>query len=187
MQAPYLWTYSAISKMIKQSSISKNPISEICIDKIAIFSRMMAIMAEKTQRIQLFLKKEIGNIESGSDEKMNRILIENNTKILESILLDRKITSLKYSKNITELKKLLEQEFNIYLEGHTHVVRCVIITSDSKYIVSGSSDNTIRVWDVLEKRQKLGLEGHKGGINSVAVSTDNKIIVSGSDDKSVRI
>ena len=157
------------------------------IEKLSNEGEVLKKQLEKDKREIIFLKKEIGNIESGSDEKMNRILIENNTKILESILLDRKITSLKYSKNITELKKLLEQEFNIYLEGHTHVVRCVIITSDSKYIVSGSSDNTIRVWDVLEKRQKLGLEGHKGGINSVAVSTDNKIIVSGSDDKSVRI
>ena len=34
------------------------------------------------------------------------------------------------------------------LTGHTDCVRSVAISPDNKKIVSGSSDNTIRIWDL---------------------------------------
>ena len=47
------------------------------------------------------------------------------------------------------------------LEGHIKGVSCVSFSPDSKYIVSGSSDKTIRLWNV-EKRLMFGeaLKGH---------------------------
>ena len=33
------------------------------------------------------------------------------------------------------------------MEGHTNVVTSVGFSPDGKFIVSGSSDNTVRVWD----------------------------------------
>ena len=32
------------------------------------------------------------------------------------------------------------------LQGHTDSVYSVVITSNNKYIVSGSWDNTVRIW-----------------------------------------
>ena len=34
------------------------------------------------------------------------------------------------------------------MTGHSECVRSVAISSDSKYIVSGSRDKTIKVWDL---------------------------------------
>jgi WD40 repeat protein len=67
------------------------------------------------------------------------------------------------------------------MEGHTRSVTSVAFSQDGKHIVSGSRDETIRVWDSETGDVVLGpLEGHTSFINSVAFSQDGKRIVSGS-------
>ena len=61
------------------------------------------------------------------------------------------------------------------------------MTSNNKYVVSGSEDKTIRIWNLLEKRQETVLQGHTSPVLTVAVTSDNKYIVSGSLDKTIRI
>ena len=56
---------------------------------------------------------------------------------------EKKLESFKFSKNIEEIQKQLQTNFNFLLEGHTSTVYTVAVTSDNKYVVSGSSDNTI--------------------------------------------
>ncbi|KAJ7613307.1 WD40-repeat-containing domain protein [Mycena polygramma] len=74
------------------------------------------------------------------------------------------------------------------LEGHTQHVHSVAYSADGKYIVSGSRDSTIWIWDAESGEQVGGpLEGHTDWVQSVAFSPDGKHIVSGSNDKSVRI
>ena len=73
------------------------------------------------------------------------------------------------------------------LRGHLGGVNSVAVTSDNKYVISGSLDNTIRIWNLLEKRQETILQGDLNEVNIVAVTSDKKYIVSGSDDKTIRI
>ena len=54
-------------------------------------------------------------------------------------------------------------------------------------IVSGSSDNTIKIWDALTGQLINTLTGHHNYVSSVAFSPDNSKIVSGSDDHTVKI
>ncbi|KAJ2920033.1 hypothetical protein MD484_g254, partial [Candolleomyces efflorescens] len=74
------------------------------------------------------------------------------------------------------------------LQGHSGTVSSVAISRDGKRIVSGSWDNTIRIWD-MEKGEQVGssLRGHDDWIRSVAISPNGELIVSGSDDKTVRV
>ncbi|KIK28158.1 hypothetical protein PISMIDRAFT_606419 [Pisolithus microcarpus 441] len=74
------------------------------------------------------------------------------------------------------------------LEGHTNAVWSVAFSPDGKRIVSGSGDETVRVWDA-ERGVQIGshLEGHTDRVISVAFSPDGKRIVSGSWDKTVRV
>ncbi|MCD6490966.1 MAG: PD40 domain-containing protein, partial [Candidatus Korarchaeota archaeon] len=58
---------------------------------------------------------------------------------------------------------------------------------DGKYIASGSSDNTVRIWDASSGKLLRTLEGHIYWVNSVAWSPDGKYIASGSSDNTVRI
>ncbi len=63
----------------------------------------------------------------------------------------------------------------------------VSISSDNKFIVSGSEDTSIRIWDRESGIQIKELKGHNRWTNSVAISSDNKFIVSGSYDKTIKI
>ncbi|PPQ87633.1 hypothetical protein CVT25_011473, partial [Psilocybe cyanescens] len=71
------------------------------------------------------------------------------------------------------------------LQGHTHWVISVAFSSDGNYIVSGSADNLVCVWDAKSGEQLHKLKGHTDRVNSVAFSPDSNYIASGSNDKSV--
>jgi len=74
------------------------------------------------------------------------------------------------------------------LEGHTDRVNSVAFSKDGKHIVSGSDDQTIRVWDAETGEVVVGpLKGHTNWVNSVAFSQDGKHIVSGSSDHTIRV
>ena len=74
------------------------------------------------------------------------------------------------------------------LDDHSDSVNSVEFSSDGKRVVSGSSDQTIRIWDAQTGSPVLDpLEGHTGWVWSVAFSPDGKRVVSGSDDQTIRI
>jgi WD40 repeat protein len=81
----------------------------------------------------------------------------------------------------------LSREIN-QLQGGTNDVASVAFSPDGKSIVSGSWDNTIRLWDA-QTGKPIGqsLQGHKSDVTSVAFSPDGKQIVSGSRDKTIRL
>ena len=73
------------------------------------------------------------------------------------------------------------------LQGHTDKVFCIAVTGDNKYIISGSKDKTIRIWNLLDKKQEAILKGDAGYINRLVTSKDSEYIISGSSDGTIRI
>ena len=74
------------------------------------------------------------------------------------------------------------------LQGHTDSVSSVAFSPDGRHIVSGSRDETIRVWDAQTGGQVGNpLQGHTSSVNSVAFSPDGRHIVSGSRDQTIRV
>ncbi len=61
------------------------------------------------------------------------------------------------------------------------------ISPDNKFIVSGSWDNSVRIWEKESGKEIQVLKGHSSKVSSVAISPDSTFIVSGGWDRSVRI
>src|SRR5438132_11891835 len=66
------------------------------------------------------------------------------------------------------------------LGGHTDAVWSVAFSPNGQQAVSGSYDQTLRLWDVGTGHELQRFEGHTGAVLSVAFSTDGRFVVSGS-------
>ena len=62
------------------------------------------------------------------------------------------------------------------LEGHILSVTWVAFSPDGTQVVSGSWDQTVRLWDAATRALQQTLEGHSGAVTSVAFSPDGKHI-----------
>ncbi|KZV65142.1 hypothetical protein PENSPDRAFT_143951 [Peniophora sp. CONT] len=72
--------------------------------------------------------------------------------------------------------------------AHERSISSVAVSPDSRYIVSGSFDDPIQIWDAETGQSTLKpLAGHAGDINSLAFSPNSKLVVLGSSDNSIQI
>ena len=73
------------------------------------------------------------------------------------------------------------------LTGHSDSVLSAAYSSDSRYLVSGSGDNTIKIWEVAKGKELRTLTGHSSGVYSVVYSPDGRYLASGSGDNTIKI
>jgi COMPASS component SWD3 len=77
-------------------------------------------------------------------------------------------------------------------KGHTNTKYCIPATfsvTKEKYVVSGSEDSCVYLWDLQTRKIVQKLEGHADTVISVSCHPEQSIIASGSlgRDKSVKI
>jgi WD40 repeat protein len=73
------------------------------------------------------------------------------------------------------------------LTGYTDSVRSVAISLDGRTALSGSSDETLELWDLATGKELRTLTGHTDEVKSVAISPDGRTALSGSDDKTLKL
>lgn len=60
--------------------------------------------------------------------------------------------------------------------GHSRSVTSVAFSPDGKQVVSGSNDETVRLWNAATEAPLQTLEGHSDWVTSVALSLDGKLL-----------
>lgn len=58
---------------------------------------------------------------------------------------------------------------------HSNMVNAIAISADNRYMVSGSDDKSIKIFDLMNRREIDRMaDVHNDGIWSVAISSDNR-------------
>ncbi|MDR1248857.1 MAG: caspase family protein [Treponema sp.] len=71
--------------------------------------------------------------------------------------------------------------------GHSFSVSSLAYSPDGRFVVSGSADSSVKIWDLEKGREMFTLPEHEGPVRSVAYSPDGKRVLSGSTDYTIRL
>ena len=82
---------------------------------------------------------------------------------------------------------IISEQTEWIITGHTDRIKDIVFTVGNNYIVTGSADTSVRIWNLASARQYAVLNGHTSCVKSVAVTRDNAFIISGSTDKTIRV
>jgi len=71
--------------------------------------------------------------------------------------------------------------------GHTHGVTSVAFSPDGRLLLTGSDDDTARLWETSRGKALATLQGYTGGVKGVAFSPDGRLVLTRSSDDTVRL
>ena len=73
------------------------------------------------------------------------------------------------------------------LKAHDVTIRTGAFSKDGRLLATGSSDQSIKVWDVATGRNVFTFRGHEDGVCPVVFSPDGTRLASGSADQTIKI
>ncbi|CAD6259813.1 unnamed protein product [Miscanthus lutarioriparius] len=122
-----------------------------------------------------------------------RRLIGYNDEILDLKFVGEEEQYLAVATNLEQVRvyDVASMSCSYVLAGHTEIVVCIdtcVSASGKTLVVTGSKDNTVRLWDA-ERKSCIGIgKGHLGAVGSVAFSKKTKnFFVSGSSDRTIKV
>ncbi len=73
------------------------------------------------------------------------------------------------------------------LKGHSSQGFAVSYSPDGKFVATGASDNTARVWNAANGKEAKLLKGHDSSVLDVAFSPNGKILATASGDDTIKL
>ncbi|KAK4264339.1 hypothetical protein QN277_025534 [Acacia crassicarpa] len=142
---------------------------------------------------QQFLYYSLESSNGNLQLNLTKRLVGYNEEIIDMKFLgdDEKFLALATNLEQVRVYDLAFMSCSYVLAGHTEIVLCVdtcVSSSGRSLIVTGSKDNTVRLWE-SESRSCLGVGiGHMGAVGAVAFSKKNRdFFVSGSSDHTLKV
>lgn len=108
-------------------------------------------------------------------------------KEMEKLLVTGSYRKIKVWRINCEGKENLDIQLLYSFTAHSHIVTCLKISADGKYLISSSRDRTIKIWNLETAELMHTLKGHQDGVDAIALSPDGQIIASGSADNKIKI
>jgi WD40 repeat protein len=71
--------------------------------------------------------------------------------------------------------------------GHSDKVTGLAVSSDGHVLISGSWDETAKVWDLADGTNEIFFAGHDDSLLSVAISVDGRLVASAGWDDTIWI
>ena len=71
------------------------------------------------------------------------------------------------------------------LAGHQWIVTCSAFSPDGQWLVTGSQDSTLRIWNIPEQRLATSIVAHAGAVWSVGFSRDGTELISAGSDRRI--
>jgi WD40 repeat protein len=78
-------------------------------------------------------------------------------------------------------------QISVVLTGHTRPVRCVGLSPDGQWAVSGSEDGILKLWNLQTQRANLSPQLHQGAILALTHSPDGKWLATTGIDGAVKL
>jgi WD40 repeat protein len=91
------------------------------------------------------------------------------------------------SDGLVEIRGLDPPNPVLPLRGHAGVVHMAVFSPDGRYVASGGSDRTIRLWERATGKEIRALYGHENFIHGLAFSPDGQWLISASGDRSLKL
>ncbi|OMJ87466.1 hypothetical protein SteCoe_10797 [Stentor coeruleus] len=99
---------------------------------------------------------------------------------------DDTMLAITYNQSNNIIINFIRENTQKELSGHLEVVTCLAFTYDSKFLLSGSNDKSIIMWDISKFNIHIKFKEHTDWVNSLAVSRSG-IGASGSSDQKIII
>ena len=101
----------------------------------------------------------------------------------------------------TQVWEIAKKRLRHVFEGHEQEIYSLDFSNDGRYIVSGSGDETMRVWDLSDATCRMitietpttaptvvgSQQNQDAGVTSVSISPDGSMVAAGSLDSVIRI
>ncbi|CAA2968049.1 transducin beta 3 [Olea europaea subsp. europaea] len=131
--------------------------------------------------------------EGGLNLVLRKRLIGYNEEIADMKFLGEEEQYLAVATSVEHVRvyDLASMSCSYVLAGHTDIVLCLdtcVLSSGTAFIVTGSKDNSVRVWESRSNRCiGVGI-GHMGAVGAVAFSKKHRnFFVSGSSDRTLKV
>jgi len=141
-------------------------------------------------------KDNLKLLSGGFDEKINMFDIENGCLIKQ--FSDREsVTSVSFlttsdhfiSSNYGGSLAFWFWDTNIEkserLQCHDEMINIIVVSPDLKFILTGSADKKLKLWDIYYRKMTQLFNGHTDGVVSACFSLDGEHILSGGDDHNI--
>ncbi len=153
--------------------------------------RCLKILRERSGQVRQVLFSPKGNLLATSSSD-NTVKLWDVSQLYSESLSEKQLSE----KQLSEKRSLSPTASRLYtLQGHSRRVYGIAFSPDGQHLITGSEDQTVRLWDIATGECLRVLSGHDRFVLTVAYIAGKKVgkktfpdlIASGSDDQTIRI